>query len=80
MAALALICLRVEDLSTLLTNRRILDSVEALQDLEVREAREEEVKNWLHLSKASLPSLEEASASSPRDSQEISNPSTTIPN
>ena len=76
METLASICLKVEEISTLLINRRILALVEALEDLEVREAREDEVKNWSHLFRASLPSLVEDSASSPRDSQEINNPST----
>ena len=49
-------------MSTLSTNPRTLGLVEAWQDLEVR-AREEEVKNWLHLSRARA---REEVSSSPR--------------
>ena len=44
MGTLALICLKVVEMSILSINPRTLGLVEALQDLEVR-AREEEVKN-----------------------------------
>ena len=50
---------------------RILDLVEAWQ----ARAREEEVKNWSTLSRARVRAREGLSAS-PRDSREISNPST----
>ena len=62
MGTLALICLKVEEISTLLTNPRTLGLVEAWQDLEVR-AREEEVKNWSPLSRARA---REEVSSSPR--------------
>ena len=97
-------------MSTLSTNPRLQGLVEAWQDLEVR-AREEEERNWLHLSRvrvrtkegvsgnhrildlvveawqarareeevknwSTLSRAREGLSASPRDSREISNPST----